>query len=91
MVGGAAIAAAGAVRVVTTVAAVSAGDPNFQFSASPGSSEPGEAGSPVEIEAKGSTGRTTQNNLNEQIAMQQVRSNPLKNAKELPFNMNDSR
>jgi hypothetical protein len=31
------------------------------------------------------------NNLNEQMAMEQVKSNPLLNAEELPFKMGDTR
>jgi len=40
-------------------------------------------GNSVPIEGKGSTGRTTPNNINEQVAMQQVRSNPLDGAVDL--------
>ena len=40
---------------------------------------------------KGSTGRTVANNLNEQLAMSQVMSNPLQGATQLNFVMNDSR
>lgn len=39
----------------------------------------------------GHTGRTMPNNLNEQMAMRQVRSNPLDGATELPFVMKDTR
>ncbi|WP_169713823.1 hypothetical protein [Paludifilum halophilum] len=41
---------------------------------------------------RGSTGRTTPNNLNEQLAMKEVLSDPLKGAKELKsLTMTDSR
>ncbi len=40
---------------------------------------------------KGSTGRTVANNLNEQLAMQQVKSNPLAGATEVSIPMKDSR
>lgn len=40
---------------------------------------------------KGSSGRTIPKNLDEQIAMKQVKSNPLSGAKELPFTMGDDR
>lgn len=44
----------------------------------------GEAeGISVDILSKGSTGRTVANNLNEQLAMQEVMSNPLDGTKEL--------
>ena len=46
---------------------------------------------PVEIAGKGSTGRTVPNNINEQMAMHQVQSNPLDNATELPFKLKDER
>ena len=48
-------------------------------------------GNPVPVEGKGNTGRVSPNNLNEQMAMHQVQSNPLEGASKLPFNMNDSR
>jgi hypothetical protein len=48
-------------------------------------------GNPVETAGKGSTGRTTPNYLDEQMAMHEVQSNPLKNAKELPIKMTDPR
>lgn len=38
-----------------------------------------------------STGRTTPNNLNEQLAMDQVKSNPMDGAKQVPIKLNDSR
>lgn len=38
-----------------------------------------------------STGRTTPNNLNEQLAMEEVQSNPLENATQVPVTMNDPR
>lgn len=43
------------------------------------------------VAGRGSTGRVIPNNLNEQMAMHQVRSNPLDGANKLPFNMNDAR
>jgi len=46
---------------------------------------------PVEVVGKGNTGRTKPNTLNEQIAMHEVTSNPLKNATELPIKMKDTR
>ena len=48
-------------------------------------------GNPVKVEGRGSTARTIPNTLNEQMAMNQVQSNPLKNATKLPFEMKDSR
>ena len=48
-------------------------------------------GNPVDIVGNGHTGRTMPNNLNEQMAMRQVRSNPLEGATELPFTMKDTR
>ena len=48
-------------------------------------------GNPVPVEGKGNTGRVIPNNLNEQIAMHQVQSNPLEGASKLPFDMNDLR
>ena len=50
-----------------------------------GSSKTSGVGNPVEIAGKGSTGRTGRtvpNNINEQMAMHQVQSNPLDNATE---------
>lgn len=48
--------------------------------------------SQIIIAGKGSTGRTEAENLNEQLAMKQVMSNPLSGAKELTnIKMNDSR
>lgn len=38
-----------------------------------------------------STGRTTARNLKEQLAMQQVKSNPLSGAKTISTNLNDAR
>lgn len=40
---------------------------------------------------RGSTGRTTPNNLQEQLAIKEVLSDPLKGAKELPITMTDKR
>ena len=48
-------------------------------------------GNSVQIEGRGSTGRTIPNTLSEQMAMHQVKSNPLEGAIELPFVMNDPR
>ena len=48
-------------------------------------------GNPVKVEGRGSTGRTIPNNLEEQMAMHQVRSNPLEGATELPIKLNDTR
>ena len=54
-------------------------------------------GNPVKIAGKGSTGRTIPKNLNEQMAMHQVQSNPLKGAVDMsklskrPIIMSDSR
>jgi hypothetical protein len=48
-------------------------------------------GNPVEVEGRGNTGRTTPNTLNEQMAMNQVQSNPLKGATKVPLEMNDAR
>ncbi|MBC1749522.1 hypothetical protein HB983_12355 [Listeria seeligeri] len=56
-----------------------------------GADAPKGVGNPVKIEGRGSTGRTKPNNLNEQMAMHQVQSNPLKGAKELPIKMTDKR
>ena len=62
-----------------------------QSSTSGGSSEPLE----IRIEGRGSTGRTVPVNLKEQIAMKEVKSNPLKDATDLSasgkFVMNDAR
>ena len=38
----------------------------------------------MKVEGRGSTGRTIPNNLEEQMAMHQVRSDPLEGATELP-------
>lgn len=48
-------------------------------------------GNPVGTVGKGSTGRTTPKTLEEQMAMHQVQSNPLKGATKVPLDMNDSR
>lgn len=48
-------------------------------------------GNPVKIEGRGTTGRTIPKTLSEQMAMHQVRSNPLKGATEVPIRMTDSR
>ncbi|MBC1727174.1 hypothetical protein HB981_11815 [Listeria seeligeri] len=56
-----------------------------------GADAPKGVGNPVKIAGRGSTGRTKPNNLNEQMAMHQVQSNPLKGAKELPIKMTDKR
>ena len=48
-------------------------------------------GNPVKVEGRGSTGRTIPNNLGEQMAMHQVRSDPLEGATELPIKLNDTR
>ena len=45
----------------------------------------------IKIAGKGSTGRTEAKNLNEQLAMKQVMSDPLKGAKQLELIMKDSR
>ena len=41
--------------------------------------------------SRGSTGTTTPNSLNQQLSMQQVRSNPLQGATQLPITMTDPR
>ena len=48
-------------------------------------------GNPVEVEGKGSTGRVASKNLNEQMAMHEVQSNPLQGASEVPITMTDPR
>ena len=48
------------------------------------------AGNPT-LANLGNTGRTVANNLNEQLAMKQVMSNPLAGAEKLPITMTDSR
>lgn len=48
-------------------------------------------GNPVKIEGLGSTGRTIPNNLNEQMAMHQVQSNPLSGATRVPVEMTVTR
>ncbi|TYQ15496.1 UNVERIFIED_CONTAM: RHS repeat-associated protein [Acetivibrio alkalicellulosi] len=45
----------------------------------------------VEVAGIGNTGRVLPNNLNEQMAMEQVLSNPLKGATQLPIKMTDPR
>jgi len=42
-------------------------------------------GNPVNVEGRGSTGRVTPNTLNEQMAMQQVQSNPLEGAIDMSY------
>ncbi len=56
-----------------------------------GSSSNTGVGNPVKVEGRGSTGRTIPNNLEEQMAMHQVQSNPLEGATELPIKLNDTR
>ena len=46
---------------------------------------------PTSNYSRGSTGRTEPRNLREKLAMEQVQSNPLEGAKELPIHMTDSR
>ena len=48
-------------------------------------------GNPVDILGIGSTGRTEPKNLQEQLAMHEVMSNPLENAVELKLKMGDTR
>lgn len=48
-------------------------------------------GNPVPIEGRGNTGRTVPNSLNEQMAMNQVQSNPLEGATKVPLEMTDPR
>lgn len=48
-------------------------------------------GNPVKVEGRGSTGRVFPNNLNEQMVMHEVQSNPLKGATEAPIIMSNSR
>ncbi len=48
-------------------------------------------GNPVKVEGKGNTGRILPNTLNEQMAMNQVLSNPLEGATKVPIEMTDSR
>lgn len=54
-------------------------------------SGPDGVSNPVEVVGKGNTGRIEPNTLSEQMAMNEVRSNPLKNATELPIKMKDTR
>ena len=56
-----------------------------------GSSSNTGVGNPVKVEGRGSTGRTIPNNLGEQMAMHQVRSDPLEGATELPIKLIDTR
>lgn len=54
--------------------------------------EPKGVGNPVKIEGRGSTGRTKPINLDEQMAMHQVQSNPMKGAYEIKsIEMTDKR
>ena len=53
--------------------------------------EPQGVGNPVDVAGRGSTGRTTPNTLNEQVAMEQVQSDPLKGATKVPIEMADTR
>ncbi len=48
-------------------------------------------GNAVKIEGRGITGRIIPNSLEEQMAMEQVKSNPLSAAKELPLKLGDDR
>ena len=48
-------------------------------------------GNPVKVLGRGSTGRTEPKNLQEQLAMHEVMSNPLENAVELKLKMGDTR
>ena len=48
-------------------------------------------GSGAVVQPVGSTRRTTPSNLNEQIAMNQVKSNPLNGARQVPIKLNDTR
>lgn len=48
-------------------------------------------GKPVAVEGRGNTGRTVPNTLNEQMAMNQVQSNPLESATKVPLEMTDPR
>ena len=48
-------------------------------------------GNPVNVEGRGSTGRVTPNNLNEQMSMSQIQSNPLQGATEVPIALTDPR
>jgi hypothetical protein len=45
----------------------------------------GTSSTEVKILGRGSTGRTVANNLNEQLAMKEVMSNPLENATKVPL------
>ena len=49
------------------------------------------ANSTDDFVSRGSTGRTTPNNLNEQLFMKDVRANPLSGATDVPVNMTDPR
>ena len=58
----------------------------------PGNSmSPLGVGNPVSVVGLGNTGRILPNTLTEQMAMHQVRSNPLSGATTVPVNMSDSR
>ena len=48
-------------------------------------------GNPVSVEGRGNTGRIIPNTLNEQMAMNQVKSNPLEGATKVPLEMSDPR
>ena len=48
-------------------------------------------GNPVKTAGRGSTGRTEPKSIEEQMAMHETKSDPLKNATELPLKMNDAR
>ena len=48
-------------------------------------------GNPVVVEGRGNTGRMVPNTLNEQMAMNQVQSNPLEGATKVPLEMTDPR
>ena len=64
---------------------------------SKGGSKAQGVGNPVKVEGRGSTGRTIPNSLDEQMAMHQVKSNPLNGSKNLsqlankPIITNDQR
>ena len=52
---------------------------------------PQGVGNPVAVEGRGNTGRTVPDTLNEQMAMNQVQSNPLEGATKVPLEMTDPR
>ena len=56
-----------------------------------GGKEAQGVGNPVAVEGRGNTGRTVPNTLNEQMAMNQVQSNPLEGATKVPLEMTDPR